>query len=65
MQATSLVGVKSIMSLHREKNATPLPTVVYLDSAHEEDETLTEITHVMRSLTPGGFLFGDDWSAAR
>ena len=53
------------MSLHREKNATPLPTVVYLDSAHEEDETLTEITHVMRSLTPGGFLFGDDWSAAR
>ncbi len=39
-----------------------MPDVVYLDSAHEEGETLVELRTAWRITRPGGVLFGDDWA---
>eukprot|EP00928_Gymnodinium_smaydae_P092415 TRINITY_DN7628_c0_g1_i1.p2 TRINITY_DN7628_c0_g1~~TRINITY_DN7628_c0_g1_i1.p2 ORF type:complete len:310 (-),score=69.44 TRINITY_DN7628_c0_g1_i1:43-933(-) len=37
------------------------PDLIFLDSAHEEDETYMEIGLYYKILTPGGILFGDDY----
>ena len=37
------------------------PQVIYLDSAHEQGETLIELALYWNILRPGGVLFGDDW----
>ena len=36
--------------------------MIYLDSAHEQGETLIELALYWNILQPGGILFGDDWS---
>jgi len=38
------------------------PDMVYLDSAHEFDETFTELTLYFHALAPGGIVFGDDFT---
>ncbi|CAF0988806.1 unnamed protein product [Adineta steineri] len=38
------------------------PQVIYLDSAHEQGETLIELSLYWNLLQPGGILFGDDWN---
>ncbi len=62
IQVTSLVGMKLIERLFRQKRVTQLPSIIYLDSAHEIDEILLELTHAWKCLPSEGILFGDDWS---
>jgi hypothetical protein len=38
------------------------PQLIYLDSAHEQGETLIELALYWNILRPGGVLFGDDWN---
>ncbi len=59
--ATSIVGIKLLRQLARERRLSQLPTVIYLDSAHEPDETLLELQNCWNLLEPGGVLMGDDW----
>ena len=40
------------------------PQLIYLDSAHEQGETLIELALYWNILRPGGVLFGDDWDWA-
>ena len=58
---TSIVGIKLIKRLYDSGRITSLPSVIYLDSAHEPDETLLELQKCWELLTPGGVLMGDDW----
>jgi len=53
---TSTVGARYLLALGLT------PDLVYLDSAHEKDETFTEITMYYSLLAEGGVLFGDDFS---
>lgn len=59
--ATSTVGARWL------EQAGYTPDLIFLDSAHEEDETFLEISLFYRVLLPGGILFGDDygWAAVR
>ncbi|CAF2671631.1 unnamed protein product [Rotaria sp. Silwood2] len=43
------------------------PQLIYLDSAHEQGETLIELALYWNILRPGGVLFGDDfgWLSVR
>jgi hypothetical protein len=59
--ATSLVGLKLLRRLHGERRLSRLPDVIYLDSAHEPEETLLELRASWDLLGPGGVLLGDDW----
>lgn len=61
LQATSTVGARWLESKGF------LPDIIFLDSAHEEDETFLELTLYYRILKPGGILFGDDygWPAVK
>jgi len=58
---TSTVGIKLLRRLVAEQRLSALPEVVYLDSAHEPDETLLELLLAWDLLPPGGVLMGDDW----
>lgn len=60
-QATSIIGGRW---LHR---AGYTPDLIFLDSAHELDETFFEISLYYKLLLPGGIIFGDDygWEAVR
>lgn len=64
IQATSIVGINLLRRLFTEKRISMLPEVIYLDSAHEEGETLLELQASWSLLRPGGILFGDDWDWA-
>lgn len=61
INCTSMVGIRLIQRLHSESRLSRMPSVIYLDSAHEEDETFLEIHRCWESLQEGGILFGDDW----
>ena len=65
--ATSTVGMKLITRLKVEKRISLLPEVIFLDSAHEEVETLAELHLAWRLLSAGGILMGDDfdWPGVR
>ena len=39
-----------------------LPEVIYLDAAHEIDETFLELKCAWEVLPSKGVLFGDDWN---
>lgn len=60
--ATSIVGTKLLARLLSEGRISSLPNVIYLDSAHEPDETFLELRNCWNLLPPGGVLLGDDWS---
>ena len=59
---TTSVGTKLIRRLHDQNRISSLPNYIYLDSAHEPDETLLELKMCWELLEPGGILFGDDWN---
>lgn len=59
--ATSIVGVRLLRRLADEQRLAALPDVIYLDSAHEADETFLELRTCWDLLQPGGVLIGDDW----
>ena len=59
---TSMVGIRLIGALHKEKRISSRPDVIYLDSAHEVDETFMELRKSWGLLKNGGILFGDDWN---
>lgn len=61
IQITSIVGIRLIERLYKQKRISELPSVIYLDSAHEADETYLELVNAWRCLPSGGVLFGDDW----
>lgn len=45
IQTTALIGMKTLVRLLREKRITTLPQAIYLDSAHEKDETYIEVKY--------------------
>ncbi|CAD7968566.1 unnamed protein product [Amoebophrya sp. A25] len=54
--ATSTVGARFLKAMKWH------PEVIFLDSAHEEQETLIELRLYYEVLAPGGILFGDDFN---
>ena len=56
MVATSLVGGRYLLALGIKVD------LIYLDSAHERDETYLEMRIFWQTLSPGGVLFGDDYA---
>jgi hypothetical protein len=53
--ATSTIGARWL------KAEGLTPDIIFLDSAHEQDETLMEILMYYQLLAPGGILLGDDY----
>merc|ERR1719316_1091378 len=56
--ATSTIGARWL------KANGLTPDIIFLDSAHEQDETLMEILMFYEVLAPGGILLGDDYGWA-
>ncbi|CAF1120572.1 unnamed protein product [Adineta steineri] len=52
---TSIIGARFLQTYQFH------PQVIYLDSAHEQGETLIELSLYWNLLEPGGILIGDDW----
>lgn len=61
--ATGTIGTKVISRLVQLGRLGTLPQVIYLDSAHEPEETLVELRRAWLALAPGGVLFGDDYES--
>ncbi len=61
LATTATVGIRLLRRLVAEGRLSALPEIVYLDSAHEPDETLLELSLAWELLPPGGVLMGDDW----
>lgn len=57
-----LVGMKLLGRLFEDGRITKMPDVIYLDSAHEKDETYLELKQAWIILRDCGMLMGDDWS---
>jgi len=62
IRISSISGMRLLRDLHRDGRLTLLPQVIYLDSAHEPNETLLEVREAWKTLQAPGILFGDDWS---
>ena len=60
-RTTTIVGMKVLQRLYVEGHLLKRPEVIYLDSAHEEVETLLELQEAWCLLPEAGVLFGDDW----
>jgi hypothetical protein len=61
---TKIVLPVSMTSIHGARFLQTFqfrPELIYLDSAHEQGETLIELALYWNLLRPGGVLFGDDW----
>lgn len=67
VNCTATVGMKLLQRLFAQGRISALPTMIYLDSAHEPHETFVELTACWHALAGGGVLFGDDysWEAVR
>jgi hypothetical protein len=61
INTTTNVGIKLLQRLFHQNRITMLPNYIYLDSAHEKDETYIELSLCWNCLI-NGILFGDDWS---
>lgn len=62
IRVSSVSGMRILKDLHQDGRIRDLPSVIYLDSAHEPNETLLEVREAWRILERPGVLFGDDWS---
>jgi hypothetical protein len=62
INTTTNVGIKLLQRLYSQKRISKLPNYIYLDSAHEKDETFIELSLCWNCLVNEGILFGDDWS---
>jgi tetratricopeptide (TPR) repeat protein len=63
--ATPIVGIRLLRRLTNEQRLAALPDVIYLNTAHEPDETLLELQNCWDMLQPGGVLMGSAWDAVR
>lgn len=61
LPATGTIGTKVVMRLVQLGRLRALPQVIYLDSAHEPEETLVELRRAWIAMAEGGVLFGDDY----
>jgi hypothetical protein len=61
INTTTSVGIKLLQRLFAQRRITSLPNYIYLDSAHEKDETFFELSLCWNCLTNNSILFGDDW----
>lgn len=61
INTTTSVGIKLLERLFLQKRITSLPNYIYLDSAHEPNETYIELQLCYNLLINNGILFGDDW----
>jgi hypothetical protein len=61
INATTSVGIKLLQRLFIQKRISLLPNYIYLDSAHEKDETFVELYLCWECLINNSILFGDDW----
>ena len=57
---TSVVAIL-FQHLFGQNRTTSLPNYIYLDSAHEKDETFIELSLCWNCLINNSILFGDDW----
>lgn len=62
IQCTAMVGLKLLKRLKEAGRISELPQVIYLDSAHELDETYVELKTAWDLLPERGLLWGDDWA---
>ena len=62
INATSSVGIKLLQRLITQNRITQLPNYIYLDFAHEKDETFIELYICWNCLINNSILFGDDWA---
>ena len=62
INTTTSVGIKLLQRLYNQNRITSLPNYIYLDSAHEKDETFIELSLCWDCLIINGILFGDDWA---
>ena len=56
-----LVGMKLLARMKERGRIDKLPDIIYLDSAHEKDETYLELTQAWTILRECGAIIGDDW----
>ena len=61
INTTTSVGIKLLQRLYKQNRITTLPNYIYLDSAHEKDETFIELSICWNILIDESVLFGDDW----
>lgn len=61
INATTSVGIKLLQRLFSQNRISQLPNYIYLDSAHEKDETFLELSLCWNCLISNSILFGDDW----
>jgi len=61
INTTTTVGIKLLQRLFSQQRISNLPNYIYLDSAHEKDETFIELTICWNCLIDNSILFGDDW----
>jgi hypothetical protein len=61
INCTTSVGIKLLQRLFHQNRISKLPNYIYLDSAHEKDETFLELSLCWNCLVDNGILFGDDW----
>ena len=57
----AVTGMRLLQRLLNTHALSSRPQVIYLDSAHEEGETMLELQAAWELLQPGGILCGDDW----
>ena len=62
INCTATVGIKLLKRLYDQKRITELPNYIYLDSAHDPDETFIELSLCWNILGNNSILFGDDWN---
>jgi len=62
INATTSVGIKLLQRLLIQNRISELPNYIYLDSAHEKDETFIELNLCWNCLVHNSILFGDDWN---
>lgn len=64
INCTTMVGIKLLTRLYKQHRISSLPNYLYLDSAHEKDETFLELKVCWDILGENSILFGDDWNWA-
>ena len=57
----AVTGMRLLQRLLHARALSSRPQIIYLDSAHEEGETMLELNTAWELLLPGGILCGDDW----
>lgn len=61
INATTSVGIKLLQRLFTQNRISSFPNYIYLDAAHEKDETFIELSLCWNILINNSILFGDDW----